>query len=192
MDIYIFLRRLEEIRKQDNRAIIPAFVATNRSILIRTLELKIGNPRTPGDLFIGERTSRPGFLPSSRSFDASSVLSRIQFGHCPWFYLQRGITIAVVYGWTALDVRGTGRRPLALILYRTLYPRSLPRPASSSPPSLPPNHRPHHRRPPQPLDEQEFSILSSAVGKAALLGACCSSVLLSGSWNQQEWLRRHC
>jgi len=155
----------ENRRTYRNEIIVQLFrrlsLQIGRSILIRTLELKIGNPRTLGDLFIGERTPGPGFLSSFRSLDASSVLSRIQFGHCPWFYLQRGITIAVVYGWTALDGRGTGRRPLALILYRTLYPRSLPRPVSSSR-----DHRPHHRRPSlNPWTSRNFQFFRVPWGK---------------------------
>jgi len=42
-----------------------------QSILIRTFELKIGDPRTVGDLFIGERASVPALalvLPFSRRF----------------------------------------------------------------------------------------------------------------------------
>lgn len=186
VDIYISLWKSKNRNKIIEQLFRRLSLQIGRSILIRTFELKIGNPRTPGDLFIGERTPGPGFLSSFRSLDASSVLSRIQFGHCPWFYLQRGITIAVVYGWTALDVRGTGRQPLALILYRTLYPRSLPRPVSSS-----------HQLPP-PSSSTSSTLGRAGIfnsfecrGESSLLEACCSSVL-SGSWNQQERLRRRC
>lgn len=163
--------------------LLSAFVATNRPVDFNPYVRAENRRPTDGRRFIYWRKDfGAGSRSSSRSLDASSVLSRIQFGHCPRFYLQRGITIAFVYGWTVLDVRGTGRRPLALILYRTLYPRSLPRPASSSP-----------QLPPSP------SSTSSTLGRAGIFNSfeyggrkavCSGRVVLpcywpvSGSWNQ--------
>lgn len=111
-----------------------------------------------------------------RSIGASSVLSRIQFGHCSRFYLQRGITIAVVYGWTAVDVR-TNRSAASSI---NLISNALSTFAFSFY---------HARRPPQLLNEQEFSILSSALCARGESSLCSRRVVfpcywpLPGSWN---------
>lgn len=68
--------------------------------------------------------------PRAESSVAAPVLSRIQFGHCPRFHLQRGITVVYIGGPPTLfvDVHRLGQRPPLLILYRTLYPRPLPPP----------------------------------------------------------------
>ena len=106
--------------------------------------------------------------PASRP---SPVLSRIQFGHCPQFHLQRGITI--VYSPGARPRRRVQARSPAstinLISNALSASRFLPPPTSPPPPTAPP--RPATpRRPLQPLDEQEFSILSSTAGRADCSG----------------------
>lgn len=104
--------------------------------------------------------------PASRP---SPVLSRIQFGHCPQFHLQRGITI--VYSPGARPRRRVqARSPAstinlisnALSASVSFLPRLFPAPAPPRPATP--------RRPLQPLDEQEFSILSSTAGERIARG----------------------
>lgn len=109
---------------------------------------------------------------------AAPVLSRIQFGHCPRFHLQRGITVVYIGGQPSLRRRAQSRSAASainLISNALSASVSTPLPSFSSSSSSSALSQQTslfsyilllvHGRPLQPLDEQEFSILSSTAGK---------------------------
>lgn len=190
VDIYIlaasyFARIEDEIgRKYRNKIIaqlLPAFVATNRPVDFNPYVRAENRRPTDGRRFIYRRkdsgTGTPLSLSFSRRFfypkqdsiwPLPTVLPSKRNHHCRRIWLN-GPRHA--RNWSAASSIN--------LISNALSPRSLLRPFFLLP--LSPSHHPLHSRPPQLLDEQEFSILSSITRSTVCPGACCSSVLLAGT-----------